>query len=93
MPEFFIVVSTWRLIDIYRPKPKPVVVKPKITAPMPVSYKKVNGLRVCAKKNDKPGKSKQGKSKHMDMECCLDPDEYPNPHCYYDPAKYGKYLK
>jgi len=93
MPEFFVVVSTWRLIDIYRPKPKPIIVKPKITAPMPVSYKKVNGLRVCAKKNDKPGKSKQGKGKHMDMECCLDPDEYPNPHCYYDPKKYGKYLK
>ena len=91
MPEFFAVMATWRLIDIYRPKPKP---KPVVaTAPMPVSYKKENGRLVCAKKNDKPGKSNQHKGKHMDMECCLDPDEYPNPHCYYDPAKYGKYLK
>jgi hypothetical protein len=48
---------------------------------------------VCAKKNDKPGKSNKGKSKHLDMECCLDPDEYPNPWCYYPPEKYGKYLK
>jgi hypothetical protein len=90
IPEFYSVASTWDLIDIVRPKPVPP--KPKITAPMPASYKKVNGQLVCAKKNDKPSKSKKNKGKHMDMECCLDPDEYPNPHCYYPPAKYGKYL-
>jgi len=88
-PEFLGVISTAELIDIKRSKPSTVS---KINVPMPVSYKVVNGLKVCAKKNDHPGKSKQHKSKHLDMECCLDPDEYPNPHCYYDPAKYGKYL-
>lgn len=72
---------------------KKIISKPKINAPKPHVFEKDSlGRRVCNKKNDKPGKSKQGKGKHMDMECCLDPDEIPNPHCYYDPAKYGKYL-
>ncbi|MBU2025981.1 hypothetical protein KJ912_04595, partial [Patescibacteria group bacterium] len=83
--EFFTVALNFRLIDISRPKPKPKLKpKPKTpSAPMPVSAKKSNGKLICAKKNDKPRKSKQNKGKHMDMECCLDPDEYPNPHCTY----------
>jgi len=86
VPEIYAAVKTWALIDIVRPKPKP-------KAPKPVSYKKDDlGRLVCAKKNDKPGKSKKGKDHHLDMECCLDPDEDPNPWCYYDPAKYGKWL-
>lgn len=64
----------------------------KTSARMPASFAVVGGRRVCEKKNDKPAKSKKGKGKHMDMECCLDPDEYPNPNCYYSPEKYGKYL-
>jgi hypothetical protein len=94
MPEFFAAVSTLDNIEIVRKiVPKKAAVKKVITAPKPVVYKKDSlGRRVCNKKNDKPGKSKQGKKKHLDMECCLDPDEYPNPHCYYDPKKYGKYL-
>lgn len=43
-----------------------------------------NGRRVCESKNDKGNKSKQkGKGVHIDKECCLDPDEIPNPRCYY----------
>jgi hypothetical protein len=89
-PEFLSAVSTADLIDIERANPQPA--KPKITAPMPLSYIVVNGQLVCAKKNDHPSKSNQHKGKHLDMECCLDPDEYPNPWCYYPPDKYGKYL-
>lgn len=63
-------------------------------APSPNMYKTDDsGRKVCSKKNDKPSKSKKYKSIHLDMECCLDPDEIPNPHCYYPPEKYGKYLK
>jgi len=91
LPEFFVAVSNFENIDIIRPKPKPI--PPKITAPKPASYKIVNGRLVFAKNKDKPSKSDKNKKKHLDMECCLDPDEYPNPHCYYDPGKYGKYLK
>lgn len=52
-------------------------------APLPVSAKKVNGQWVCANKNDKPGKSDKNKRAHIDRQCCLDPDEVPNPHCTY----------
>lgn len=71
---------------------KKTVENPRITAPRPVSYDNVNGKLVCDKKNDHPTKSKKGKGKHLDMECCFDPDEYPNPWCYYPKEKYGKYL-
>jgi hypothetical protein len=91
-PEFVSIAASFSLVDIIRPKPIPP--KPKITAPLPVSFKIVNGRRVCEKgSKDKPSKSKKGKGKHLDMECCLDPDEYPNPNCYYPPENYGKFLK
>lgn len=89
-PEFFSVASSFNLIDIKKPKLQSTV--RRATAPMPVWYKVVNGRKICAKSNDHPGKSTRGKKKHLDMECCLDPDEYPNPNCYYSPGKYGKYL-
>ncbi len=90
-PQFLATAATFNLTEIVRPK---VPVKPKITAPKPVSYRiDSQGRMVCAKKNDKPSKSKKDKGKHLDMECCLDPDEYPNPWCYYPVDKYGKYLK
>jgi|GEM_PF-6695483 len=78
---------------VEKPAPtKPIA--PKINAPLPATFKWENGKRVCEKKNDHPTKSKvNNKGKiHMDMECCLDPDEFPNPNCSYDPVKYGKYL-
>ena len=88
LPDLFGAATSLNLIDIKRPIPKP-----KITAPMPAAYAMVGGRMVCNKKNDKPSRSDKTKHRHMDMECCLDPDEYPNPHCYYDSGKYGKYLK
>lgn len=72
------------------PQVKSVV--PRVSAPMPAVFAVVNGRLVCSKKNDHPSKSKKGKGRHMDMECCLDPDEYPNPNCHYSKEKYGKYL-
>ena len=90
-PEFFSVASSFKPIDIKRPQIIPR--KPRITAPKPIANTKtVNGMRSCAKKNDNPSKSNKSKGKHIDMECCLDPDEYPNPWCYYSRDKYGKYL-
>lgn len=75
-------------------EPKPVIRKPKITAPKPAAETKrdAQGRVICAKKNDKPSKSKKHKGRNIDMECCLDPDEYPNPWCYYPSEKYGKLL-
>lgn len=92
-PEFFGVASTMKIIDIVRPRP--VAVAPRITAPKPAAETRKDSLgrMICKSGSDRPQKSNKGKGKHLDMECCLDPDEYPNPWCYYDPAKYGKYLK
>jgi len=80
-PEFKEAVSSFRFIPITRPQVK---LKPKITARKPVSAKIVGGKLVCAKKNDHPRKSRNGNKKgHLDLECCLDPDEMPNPWCAY----------
>jgi len=62
---------------LYAPK------APVVKDPIPYSYKVVDGKMVCAKENDKPRKSKQNKGIHLDMECCLDPDEIPNNNCTY----------
>lgn len=75
-PEFEKIAKQINLIKIVRPKPKP-------KAPKPHGAKKVNGKYVCAKKNDKPTVSKKNPKGHMDMQCCLDPDEVPNPWCTY----------
>ncbi len=87
LPEFFGVASSFNLTDIDRPTLEEIA---RAKAPLPLSFKWESSRRVCAKKNDKPGKSKKGKGHHLDMECCLDPDEDPNPHCYYPPGKYSK---
>ncbi len=65
------------------PKPR----RPK--AKIPVGAKVVNGKYVCKKKHDYVGKSKKNNKGylHLDMECCLDPDEYPNPWCTYRPGE------
>lgn len=96
-PEFVSAASTFELTDIKRPKPKIAIIKPRISAPRPAAETARDSLgRMICKdlKGDKPHKSRvnnKGKQ-HLDMECCLDPDEYPNPWCYYPPSKYGKYL-
>lgn len=68
-------------------------IAPGLVASLPASYKlDSRGRMVCEKNNDKPGKSEKDKPTHIDMECCLDPDEIPNPHCYYPRDKYGSLL-
>lgn len=82
LPEFGKMLNSFNFIQVAARKT--TVVK-RITAPKPVAKtKNVGGKRMCAKKNDKPRKSKENHNgKHMDMECCLDPDETPNPWCTY----------
>jgi hypothetical protein len=91
-PEYKEAVASFKIIPVSKPTSAPS--KPRISAPRPVSAKVVGGRLVCAKKNDHPGKSQNGnKPGHMDMECCLDPDERPNPWCSYSNPIYQKYLK
>jgi len=69
---------------------KPAPPKPKRPrARVPVGAKIVNGKYVCKKKHDYVGKSKKNNKGylHLDLECCLDPDEYPNPWCTYRPGE------
>lgn len=42
----------------------------------------------CAEKNDHPSYS-DTKGKHMDEDCCPDPDEWPNPGCAYSAKGYS----
>jgi hypothetical protein len=95
------VVQEKEFVEVVSQTPKKVTAtpkanvkpKPKITAPKPATYKVDNaGRLVCGKKNDKPKKSSKNKKLHLDMECCLDPNEIPNPHCYYPRSAYGKFL-
>jgi len=72
----------WRRINYFnyvKPKPR------RPAAKIPGGAKRVNGKYVCKKKHDYVGKSKTNNKGylHLDMECCLDPDEYPNPWCTY----------
>lgn len=80
-PEYREVVASYKSIPIARPVLQSA--KPRITARRPVAAKVAGSRLVCAKKNDKPRKSKQNKPGHLDLECCLDPDERPNPWCTY----------
>ncbi len=82
-PEYQKVVSSVEFIPIARP----VVVKtapaaPKVTARRPLAARVVLGRLVCPFKNDHPSHSKT-KGHHMDEDCCIDPDESPNPWCTY----------
>jgi hypothetical protein len=52
---------------------------PVITA----KVKYVNGKGVNSCKGDKTRKSKKNPKGHVDTQCCLDPDEIPNPRCAY----------
>ena len=68
-------------------------IAPGIIATRPDTFKLDKfGRMVCEKEKDKPGISTQGKPVHIDMECCLDPDEIPNPFCFYSPKRYGGML-
>lgn len=82
-PEYKEVVASLKFIPMSRPAVSKSLAKPRISARRPVAAKVVGGRLVCAKKNDHPRKSKQNKPGHLDLECCLDPDERPNPWCSY----------
>jgi hypothetical protein len=79
-PEYKEAVKTLNFNSIVRPKPKR---DPRAGVRKPISAKIVGGRLVCAVKNDKPKKSDNNKPGHLDLECCLDPDERPNPWCTY----------
>jgi len=85
-PEYKEAVATFKFIKLTRPqpelqpKPKP---DPRAKVHRPLQAKVVGGNLVCILKNEHPHKSRHGKGRHMDEDCCMDPDETPNPWCSY----------
>lgn len=80
-PLFFDVVST---LDLSKKEVVAETVKKIVTPP---KARFTSGAS-CNHKNDKPRKSKT-KGKHMDEDCCPDPDEWPNPRCAYSGGGLG----
>jgi hypothetical protein len=62
---------------------------PPITGPKPTTAKKVNGKYVCAG-DDSIHWSLANEPGHLDLQCCLDPDETPNPWCSYSAKNLAK---
>jgi len=85
-PEFYDAVST---LDLAEQQASLVQVPKKIVqkAAAPPKVRYTTGAS-CAHKKDKPRKSKT-KGKHMDEDCCPDPDEWPNPRCAYSAGGLG----
>jgi len=80
-PKFFEILST-----IIIPEKVKVDKPPSAAAPAkkPLPPRRVLApLGRCPHKNDHPRKSKTKKHRHMDEDCCMDPDEWPNPRCQY----------
>ncbi len=83
IPEFEKMLETVKFLP--KPKPKP-------TAKKPVSAKKVGDKYVCAG-DDATKWSLQNPPGHLDTQCCLDPDETPNPWCSYTQENLDKVAK
>jgi hypothetical protein len=75
-----------------KPEVKPQMQKSVATAPKIIIRKPVVLRISCAEKNDHPSKSAT-KGKHMDEDCCPDPDEWPKPGCVYSPSGRALMLK
>ncbi len=67
--------------DLFPPRPKQIAKKIIVVR-----------RRSCAEENEHPSKS-ETKGKHMDEDCCPDPDEWPKPGCAYSAGDYKIMLK
>lgn len=77
--------GTTRVVEIPAKAKNPNTIRIPLREAPPIlaEVKMVNGRPTCAKKNDKGRKSRKYNHVHVDQECCLDPDEVPNPRCVY----------
>lgn len=82
-PEYKEVVASFKSISVSRslvvPRAAP---KPAFKSCHLSGGRSVGGRIVCAVKNDHPRNSRT-KGRHTDEDCCMDPDERPNPCCTY----------
>lgn len=78
-------IHTYLALAANTKNPNSVRIPLSVAPPIRSDTKKIDGKKVCKHRKDKPVKSKKNhKGKiHVDEQCCLDPDEIPNPRCYY----------
>jgi len=84
-PKFFEITSTILVpLPEKQVEEKPDPGKLNVVKKKPVEPRRsLVHLAKCAHKNDHPRKSRTKKHRHMDEDCCMDPDEWPNPRCQY----------
>ncbi len=89
LPQFYDIVSTLNFTD----KENIAQASQRVfqTAISPPRARYVAGGH-CPAKHDHPSYSNKGKGKHMDEDCCPDPDEWPNPRCAYSESALGVML-
>ena len=80
-PEFYDVVSTLDFAEVETQSIAQISKKAIQKAAAAPKVRYTSGA-TCAHKKDNPRKSKT-KGRHMDEDCCPDPDEWPNPRCAY----------
>ena len=80
-PKFFELISTVAVPEKENPVEKSTPARqPVIKRPPP--HRTLIHLATCPIKNHH-GKKSKTKGRHMDEDCCMDPDEWPNPRCQY----------
>jgi hypothetical protein len=80
LPQFFDIVSTLNLAKKENfAQTSQRIVQRTVAPPRP----RYTSGGHCPAKHDHPSYSNKGKGKHMDEDCCPDPDEWPNPRCAY----------
>lgn len=77
---------------IPKPENKTIYLAPKNPAVKKTNAVVYSGGQKCPHPGQKPQKS-QAKGKHVDEDCCPDPDEWPNPVCAYKSPDYAIMLK
>ncbi|MDP1846143.1 MAG: hypothetical protein Q8L09_05420 [Candidatus Moranbacteria bacterium] len=85
LPQFYDIVSTLNFTEKESVAQTSKRVVQKAVSPPKARY--TAGAK-CNHKNDHPRKSKT-KGKHIDEDCCPDPDEWPNPRCAYSSGGLG----
>ncbi len=85
-PQFYDIISTLSFAEKTEIGNIPRKIVQRAVSPPKVRF--VGGGGKCPEKNDHPRYSKT-KGKHMDEDCCPDPDEWPNPRCSYSGGGMG----
>ncbi len=90
--QFEAAIRTIVFDSIPKPENKIIYLAPKRPVVKRVSTIVSSGRQKCPHPGQRPQKSPT-KGKHVDEDCCPDPDEWPNPACAYKSSDYAIMLK